>query len=110
MLNTTDIQITRYTNTSYVNSLPRFKERRTHHGYKLPGSPDSAVPSACIAIHYLKLPTLKSVDSSIDCIDYVTGIAHGGILRVPSMLYKMASIQADIIIMAIHILLDSATT
>ena len=26
----------------------------------------------------------------IDCIDYVTGIAHGGILRVASMLYKMA--------------------
>ena len=29
----------------------------------------------------------------IDCIDYVTGIAHGGILREPSMLYKMASIR-----------------
>ena len=31
---------------------------------------------------------------SIDCIDYVTGIAHGGILRVPSMLHKMTSIWA----------------
>ena len=37
-----------------------------------------------------------SVGGIIYCIDYVTGIAHGGILRVPSMLYKMASTQADI--------------
>ena len=46
--------------------------------------------------YIIHMHCIININACIDCIDYVTGIAHGGILRVPSMLYKMASIQADI--------------